>query len=291
MINLELYRVFVVVADQASITKASNLLNISQPLVTKHIKNLEKILGIRLFKKTNNVLALTETGDELYKKLKGPINELIYIDNHFNSIKNINIGSHKHLLNKIFGKCLNRFYLEYPKVNLNFKNFETDEMLNMLNNKDLDIVFSKKVDTINHENINYIKLGYLNDIFIVNKSSNWANKTINIDDLKNQIIYLPNAHSQTVTTFLSLIDIPESNLKCSSYSTLLDSVSSSFEIGLVTKEYLSKGILKKYDLIELETDLNLEPVEFGIYFLSNNRFKELNDLIQIIKTHFFFRDF
>ena len=44
MINLELYKIFVIVGNELNITKASEKLNISQPAITKHIKNLEKIL-------------------------------------------------------------------------------------------------------------------------------------------------------------------------------------------------------------------------------------------------------
>ena len=41
MVNLELYRIFTIVAKEENITKASEILHISQPAVTKHIKNLE----------------------------------------------------------------------------------------------------------------------------------------------------------------------------------------------------------------------------------------------------------
>ena len=51
MINLELYKIFVIVAEERNITKASERLNISQPAVTKHIKNLEKQLNIILFER------------------------------------------------------------------------------------------------------------------------------------------------------------------------------------------------------------------------------------------------
>lgn len=51
MINLELYKIFVIVAEEKNITKASERLNISQPAVTKHIKNLEKQLNIILFER------------------------------------------------------------------------------------------------------------------------------------------------------------------------------------------------------------------------------------------------
>lgn len=51
MANLELYKIFVIVAKEENITKASQKLNISQPAVTKHIKNLENELNTLLFKR------------------------------------------------------------------------------------------------------------------------------------------------------------------------------------------------------------------------------------------------
>ena len=40
MINLELYKIFVIVGNELNITKASEKLNISQPAITKHINNI-----------------------------------------------------------------------------------------------------------------------------------------------------------------------------------------------------------------------------------------------------------
>ena len=80
MVNLELYKIFVVVANELNITKASEKLNISQPAVTKHIKNLENILGRALFKRSNKGLTLTEIGLELYESLKNPIDEIIKVE-------------------------------------------------------------------------------------------------------------------------------------------------------------------------------------------------------------------
>lgn len=46
MVDFELYRIFVAVAEERNITKASEKLNISQPALTKQIKNLENFLSI-----------------------------------------------------------------------------------------------------------------------------------------------------------------------------------------------------------------------------------------------------
>ena len=47
------YRIFVAVAEEENITKASDKLNISQPAITKQIKNLENQLSVKLFERKN----------------------------------------------------------------------------------------------------------------------------------------------------------------------------------------------------------------------------------------------
>lgn len=70
MINLELYKIFVVVANELNITKASEILNISQPAITKHIKNLENLLDTKLFERTNKGVALTRYRRKAISKIK-----------------------------------------------------------------------------------------------------------------------------------------------------------------------------------------------------------------------------
>ena len=69
-INLELFKVFYIVASQNSITKASKILYISQPAVSKLIGNLEKAIGITLFYRTSKGVALTPNGHALYNYLE-----------------------------------------------------------------------------------------------------------------------------------------------------------------------------------------------------------------------------
>ena len=123
MVNLELYKIFVVVGNELNITKASEKLNISQPAITKHIKNLEETLGVTLFKRNSRGLIFTEKGENLYNKLKEPINEIIEIDKNFNNDISIIVGSHNHLLNVVFGKSINEFCLKYPNINILYHSF------------------------------------------------------------------------------------------------------------------------------------------------------------------------
>ena len=282
MVNLELYRIFVVVANELNITKASEKLHISQPAVTKHIKNLEGIIGTTLFKRSNKGLVLTEEGTVLHEELKDPINDIIKIDSKISKNKNVNLGSHNHLLNIIFGECINKFYLEYPNINLNLKCLETDKMLEMLANKELDIVFSKKVENLKLKGIKYLHIGYLNDVFIANNNSSFANRIVSKKELENAIIYVPRTYAQTVIRLKELLN--NGHLKNSSYSTILELTSKSETIGLITREYIDDAEFERYNLTELDTELKLEPIEFGIYF-TEDRKNEVNLLIKIIKEN------
>ena len=63
--ELRVLRYFVQVARDESITRAANALHISQPTLSKQMKDLEEELGVKLFHRTNYAVRLTEDGIRL----------------------------------------------------------------------------------------------------------------------------------------------------------------------------------------------------------------------------------
>jgi DNA-binding transcriptional LysR family regulator len=63
--NLHALRLFHVVASTGSVTRASELLNISQPTITAQIKKFEKELFLTLLKPQGRGIALSDAGEEL----------------------------------------------------------------------------------------------------------------------------------------------------------------------------------------------------------------------------------
>ena len=53
---------FEAVAKNGTITKAAQLLRVSQPSVSKHLKNLEETYRVALFERNGGVMELTEEG-------------------------------------------------------------------------------------------------------------------------------------------------------------------------------------------------------------------------------------
>lgn len=285
MIDFELYRIFVAVAKEENITKASERLSISQPAITKQIKNLENQLSVKLFERKSKGVILTQEGKELYNKIKNPIEELNRIDRQMSKEKYINIGTHNHMGSCIFGDVINDYCLKYPNINLNLICEETPEMMKKLKNKELDIVFSKRDNTNIDDGIQYIKLGYLHDVIIANNESIFATQELTLENIENQIIYVPRNYAQVVTRIEELTKGKKLKLKHSSYKTILKLASSGNALGLITREYINKDDYKRFNLVEVKTSINIGKVEFGIY-TNSTKFKELNNLIKLIKEYF-----
>jgi len=64
-LDFKLLRSFAAVADELSVTRAAERLNLTQPTVSGQIKELEQTLGFLLFHRTSRMIRLSEQGEQL----------------------------------------------------------------------------------------------------------------------------------------------------------------------------------------------------------------------------------
>lgn len=289
MVNLELYKIFVTVAKEENITKASEKLNLTQPAVTKHMKNLESILETKLFIRNNHGIKLTKQGVELYQDIKDSVDVLVNEENKYLQTKDINLGIHSTILNKIFSDCMSEYYIQNTNSKINVINQDNEQMLLELKNGELDIIFSKKIYTkTNDKNIKFIKLGEWNEVLIANQNCKLKNKQMTLEDIKNTTIYMPKRTSETSHNFFKSLNCKYEDfkdIKHATYKTITEIIKNNDGVGLVTKEFVEEEI-KKHNLCILNTQFHIKPIEFGIYIHRERKFKELNTFIQIIEKHF-----
>ncbi|MBQ2872842.1 MAG: LysR family transcriptional regulator [Bacilli bacterium] len=278
MINLELYRIFFVVAEEGNITKASEKLSISQPAVTKHIKNLEEQLGNPLFIRTKKGVVLNEFGNKLFVKVKQAINLINEAEKELNNSLDtdsgtIRIGISTSLTRKILLKHMELFHKEYPNVVFDIYTDPSKELVKKLKNGMIDIIVGKIPNNKDME-LDYINLGETEYIFVGNENYRELSlKELSLEEISKYPLLLQKEPSNSRWNIDKLFEKNnihiEPKMNIASSSLLVDFVLIGYGIGYVTKLYIEEE-LKNMKLFEIKVKGNDSKIEYGVAKLKNN---------------------
>ena len=290
MANLELYRIFVEVAKEKNITRASEKLHISQPAVTRHIKNLENELNTILFKRTNG-MDLTESGKRLYNELASAMEKIVEVDKKYSLSNELILATYGTMLSKVLSGPIADFYSK----NKNSKIIAITDNSKLLNNPlqsgDIDIAVLRKYndDEYDKNKYKFIDLGNVEFFMVANNKSNLCNKKkIEVEDLKDKIIYIPRGDNNSTNAFQKLVD----KFNLNSEVKRIDSVSMAQIVqeydncvGIANSLYLAKELENKTFSV-LDVAFKIPPTEMGLYYRKDNSSVELKNLVKIIRDYF-----
>ena len=208
-INIELYKIFYIVAKNNHMTKASEELHISQPAVSKAIKKLEEQLGGTLFLRSNKGMELTEEGKMFYEYVKGAMELINNAENEFTAFKDlskgeIKIGCSTTLTKIILLDALKEFHQKYPNININITNDLTSNLIKDLKLGKLDFVIFNE-GSIKESNLKLMKIRELKQGFIYNPSL-FSDNIEKFDDLNKYPLILQKKESNS-RKFLDYIAI------------------------------------------------------------------------------------
>ena len=278
-IDFELYRIFYVVANHSNITKASEELSISQPAISKSIKNLEEQLGGQLFVRTKRGVVLTEEGKEFYNYIKQEIEYINNAENKFTDLINletgcIKIGISTTLTKEFLLPYLEEFHSLYPKIDIQIITNLTSDLVPKLRNGLIDILILNLNDKNYGNDIDIIKCRKINDCFVVNnKYKDLTLKEVSIKDLNNYPLILQAKGSNT-REFLDNIArengvVLKPNIELASYSLVVEFSKIGLGIGYATKEYI-KEVIKNKELYELKIKEKIPSRYIGIALSKNH---------------------
>lgn len=142
-------RYFLTLADEKNFTKAAEKLCIAQPPLSRQIKDLEEELGTELFVRTTKGVTLTSSGEKFLQyatqieSLAGQSVEAMH------EMKNglqgtIYIATIEGRAPKLLSTWIAKFHEQYPHVDFNLWNGNTDDVIQRLKNGlcDMAIVMS-----------------------------------------------------------------------------------------------------------------------------------------------------
>lgn len=291
MVNLELYRVFDAVAKCGSLTKAAESLYLSQPAVSQSIKQLESQLGGRLFMRTPKGMELTEIGVIMARYAENAITLLNEAEGKFKEFKGLKISTLKigasdtfcryHLL-----KFIKQYYNKY-NINIQILNRTTDEIIDLLKQRKIDIGFINM--PVFEGDLNIIEPCIeLNDIFVCN--TEFMKKPIEAIPLKKMEDYPLLLLELTTNSRKSIISFTQSlgidlhpDIELGSIDLIIEFAKKGMGIACLPKEYVEKELLNG-ELIEIETMPKLPVRGIGIATVKNTPIsgsaKEFIDLVR-----------
>ena len=145
--ELRHFRYFVAVAEAENVSRAALKLHVSQPGLSRQIRDLEDEIGFSLFERSAKALKLTDAGKTFLTEAKSV---LLHADDAVKKARavsggmngEINVGYAPSLTVQILPAALRAFQEKFPGVRVALHDLSTEEMLAQLGEKFLQVALT-----------------------------------------------------------------------------------------------------------------------------------------------------
>ena len=197
--DYNLYKIFLYLYEEKSISKTANKLYVSQPAISYSLKELENQLGYTLFYRNSKGIEPTLEANELYSYISTAFNIFHDAEEHIKNLNSLNIGcirigTPSHIGVFYLSKYISEFRKSYPGIRFEIICKSTSDMIEMLETRKLDLI----VDTLpinSKKDVTKVTLSKLQNCFAYNKNIMKNVSIENVEDLKNYPLILPSATS------------------------------------------------------------------------------------------------
>ena len=260
--NLEYYKVFYQVVKCGSVTKAAEVLSLSQPAVSQSIKQLEKMLGVILLNRTPRGIVPTAEGRLLFSYVEKGYEQFEIGERQLASLCNlergeIKIGASDMTLRFFLLPYLEKFHEKYPNVRVSVTNGPTPATMELLRDGKIDFgVISGPQPA--EEGMEMLPVRQIEDIFVAGyKYENYCSKAQPLCVLEELPLILLEENSSTrknVPRFLESRDVhvtPEFELATS--DMIVQFALRNLGVGCVVRDFAKEG-LENGSLKEIKFD-------------------------------------
>lgn len=256
-INYNLYKSFLVVYETGNISRAADLLYISQPAVSHNIKELEKQLGIQLFYKKANGMSATNEAEILYKYISSAFNsiwkgELTISDMAGLKTGVVKIGAPAYISVIYLADIITSFRLNYPNIKIEIVSKPISELIGMLQTQNLDIVLDSCPISTEKSKTEVKYLKSFTHCFVTTDKF-YTSNPLGIQAVNNLPIIVTSTNSEEVKLLKKSVSELKINPIIEAWTTdaLLKFVKAGNGVGYIQEDYvvdeLKNGSLKKLE--------------------------------------------
>jgi LysR family transcriptional regulator, transcriptional activator of the cysJI operon len=210
-------KVFYMVSQKLSFTKAAHELFITQPAVTKHIFELESQLKMPLFKRHGTTISLTQAGETLVKYAEQIFKVYASLENELAQLSNVlsgglNIGASTTLAQYVLPKILALFKANHPTLNITVINGNSEFIEQQVISEKVDVAIVEGIS--HHPQIAYEPFVKDEIVLVAKTSSKLAQKgEVRVDQLTAMPLVLREAGSGTLDVVYKALEKSGINLK------------------------------------------------------------------------------
>ncbi len=275
-LRLEQYRIFNVVANTCSFSKAANELYMTQSAVSQAIKQLETSINMILFKRTSKGVELTEAGNILLKYTSSAM-ELLETGLHrIEALKSldegeIKIGASDTISAYYLLPRLEMFHRLYPNIKIKIINRVTSDSIELLKNGKVDIAFGNF--PIEDESLEIIECMTVHDTFVAgNDFSEFKNKIFSREEISKLPLILletkANSRKYVDRAFLESGYALSPSIELGAHELLLQLAKINLGVSCVVKEF-SEEYLKNHFVFELKQKNPIPARAIGFCYSKN----------------------
>lgn len=159
--EIRVLKYFLAVAREGNITKAAEMLHITQPTLSRQLMQLEDELGAALFVRGKRKIVLTEAGMHLKRRAEEIVNlsekTELEIGNQENEVSGeIVLACGISEATKTMGNYIKKFKELYPDVTFRVRNGNSDFMLEAIDHGVVDIGFV--IEPVSLEKLNFLRM-------------------------------------------------------------------------------------------------------------------------------------
>lgn len=270
--NLNQLRIFHAVARLLSFTRASEELHLTQPGISKQIKELEEYYGTLLFERLGKKIVLTQAGGilfetttDIFKSLsesKARIDDLIGL-----AAGELVVGAGITIATYILPEMLVGFRQKYPRIDIRVDIGRSRQIVNKVLDNSVELGFVGHYE----EDKRLIAKPFISDqmVLIVSSKHKWANRDSSVDlkELADQPFLLSKKGSGTWRIVADLLEkagiVLKSTMELGTTEGVKQAVEADLGISIVSKHVLPKepasGLIRSLPLAagELRRDLFL----------------------------------
>lgn len=174
--EIRVLKYFLAVAREGNITKAAEILHITQPTLSRQLMQLEDELGAALFERGKRKIILTEAGMFLKRRAEEIISlsektemEISYQDNEVSGDIDLACGITE--ATKTMGQYIQKFKSIYPDVSFHVRNGNSDFIIENIDNGLVDIGFV--LEPVNLEKLNFLRMNKVERYGILTKKDSF----------------------------------------------------------------------------------------------------------------------